>query len=546
MFSRESRVAAGSWHGPLLVAIYLFSRVDLLPNLRSPIVGWRPADLASIALNFSRNGMNLLHPQVLWGGRGPGYVEMEFPLVPFVTGMLYRLFGVHEWLNLVIPIPVGLALVGVTYLLAHRLAGRTAALIAGATVAVSPTLVMLTTTGLWPDPPMLLCSTLGLYLLVRWTEEGRLRDLAFGACSISLAVLLKPTALHVGLPVFVLLWHRFGRSFWRAPAFWGLGAVALLPSILWYWHAYQLGVHYGNTFGILGAGYSKLGNLDLLAQPRFHLQVLYRTAAYHLTPFAALAGAAGAWIIARGPRESSATFQRSGPLLLSWLTATVVCLLVSAGGAQDAHYQYCLPVLPVGAVLAGIGIDALLRAARLEPSRPLSLGTRLARLPLAGGGLRRFPALAGVTLAVLFTLNAALATRRFRFYDRIAENIVWEQKKVAGTRVKSLTPTGSLLVVADAAMDAHTPETSMTPPDVFYFSDRRGWYLSLAWLDDEQLEHLRAQGAEYLVIAGQSITDYRRNHEQMVRYLSTKYQKLMDDPDALVFALRSSPVTSAR
>jgi hypothetical protein len=439
--------------------------------------------------------------------------------------------------------------VGVTYVLARRLAGGTAALMAGATVAVSPTLVMLTTTGLWPDPPMLLCSTLGLYLLVLWTEEGRFRDLAFGACSVSLAVLLKPTALHVGLPILLLFWHKFGRSFWKAPAFWGLGAAALLPPILWYRHAHQLGLHYGNTFGILDAGYSKLGSLNLLAQPRFHLQVLYRTAAYHLTPFAALACAAGALAVTWRRRESSTTHRRSGPFLLSWLAATIVCLVVSGGGVQAAHYQYCLPVLPVGAVLAGIGVDALLRALRdaahRAPSPSLSPSSRLVRLAFAGSGLRRFAALAGVTLAALFALNAALAAHRFRFYDRIAENVVWEQKKVAGTRVKSLTPAGSLLVVADAAMDAQTPETSMTPPDIFYFSDRRGWYLSLAWLDDEHLDRLRAQGAQYLVIAGQSIADYRRNHEQMVRYLSAKYQKLLDDPDALVFALRSSPTTSA-
>ena len=46
--------------------------------------GWREADNASVAMNFYRNDFDLLHPQIYWGGDGPGYVEMEFPLVQFL------------------------------------------------------------------------------------------------------------------------------------------------------------------------------------------------------------------------------------------------------------------------------------------------------------------------------------------------------------------------------------------------------------------------------------------------------------------------------
>lgn len=37
--------------------------------------------------------MNILYPRVDWRGDTPGYVEMEFPALPWVAGGLYHLFG---------------------------------------------------------------------------------------------------------------------------------------------------------------------------------------------------------------------------------------------------------------------------------------------------------------------------------------------------------------------------------------------------------------------------------------------------------------------
>ncbi|HEY4784811.1 MAG TPA: hypothetical protein VIH57_02125, partial [Bacteroidales bacterium] len=36
---------------------------------------WRENDVASIARNYYRGGMDFLHPQIDWRGTGPGYAE---------------------------------------------------------------------------------------------------------------------------------------------------------------------------------------------------------------------------------------------------------------------------------------------------------------------------------------------------------------------------------------------------------------------------------------------------------------------------------------
>jgi hypothetical protein len=53
---------------------------------------WRESDMASIARNYFRNGMDFSHPQIDWDGSGPGYTESEFPIYPYLLALSYKLF----------------------------------------------------------------------------------------------------------------------------------------------------------------------------------------------------------------------------------------------------------------------------------------------------------------------------------------------------------------------------------------------------------------------------------------------------------------------
>src|SRR5262245_7697315 len=72
--------------------IIILALLIRLPLLLTPLSyssdTWRQADTASIAHNFV-GSYNLLYPQIHWGGSGPGYVETEFQLYPFIVALLY-------------------------------------------------------------------------------------------------------------------------------------------------------------------------------------------------------------------------------------------------------------------------------------------------------------------------------------------------------------------------------------------------------------------------------------------------------------------------
>jgi len=499
----------------LLLCAYALARWDLIQHWDSPVFGWRPADLASIALSYYRNGFHFAYPQVFWGGNGPGYVEMEFPIVPFVTGFLLKLLGVHEFVFVLLPLLCGFGLVWITYRFGSYFFDAKAGVAGGLIVAAVPVLVMLTNQGQYADPPMVFFASLGLYWFVLWSDDGGWARLAAGTACVALAVLVKLTGLYIGVPIAYLLWRRFGSAVWKAPELWATGAGVLVPTALWYVHAHHLYTEYHNTFGILGAGYSKFGSTSLLTSPRFYLQQAWRVALYHLTPIGAVGFLVG---LAIAKRERVI-------LVFSWLLALAIYTLVTAGGVEAGHYHYLLPLLPCLAMVAGAGMSALFERAVAAAERHG----------------RRLGSVAAAVLLVLFAANAAVAGELFVRRDRSNDSPNWLKKKLTGQRLKPLIRPGALLIVVDTQMDDVTPERSMTPPDVFYFSDRRGWYLSVAWLDQQKIEERRALGARYLVVSGNSALQFKSIRPDMHAFLSSKYRTLMDDQDGLLFDLGAGP-----
>ena len=85
--------------GALALAAILLLGIGLrLLYITSPLLDahrWRQIDTAVMARYFYEDSLNPLYPQVNWGG-ARGYVESEFPLVPFIAALLYFAFGPDE------------------------------------------------------------------------------------------------------------------------------------------------------------------------------------------------------------------------------------------------------------------------------------------------------------------------------------------------------------------------------------------------------------------------------------------------------------------
>ena len=112
-----------------------------------------------------------------------------------------------------------------------------------------------------------------------------------------------------------------------------------------------------------------------------------------------------------------------------------------------------------------------------------------------------------------------------------------EGKQLTGFKVAELTRPGSLIIVADHEMDGRTPQTWMTPPEVFFFGNRRGWYLTLSYATPERIEELRTKGAGYFVVSAHSLTQYAGEHTALDAYLSEHFRKI-NEQDGIIYDLR--------
>ncbi len=107
----------------ILLSLIFLQLLLTLNHITSPFLdyhAWRQADTAAIARNFYHNGFNILYPQIDWGGAGPGYVETEFQLVPFLTAVLYQLFGVHDYVARLVAISFSILSIYLIYKLSYK------------------------------------------------------------------------------------------------------------------------------------------------------------------------------------------------------------------------------------------------------------------------------------------------------------------------------------------------------------------------------------------------------------------------------------------
>ena len=217
------------------------------------------------------------------------------------------------------------------------------------------------------------------------------------------------------------------------------------------------------------------------------------------------------------------TVPDQSPFVFVWLAAVSIHALVAFSGLRYAgHIGYLLTILPVCNLIGGLGVQAALGSLR----RVLGQRWRPAVLvPLM------------VAFSLLVVLNTVAASDRFNNRDLGVENALVRGRQLTGFKVAELTRPGSLIIVADDEMDGLTPQTWMTPPDVFYFGNRRGWYFTFSWATPERIEEARKKGAEYFVVSAQSLEKYADKYSELDAYLSQHFRKISDQ-DGIIYDLR--------
>lgn len=442
-------------HRNLALLIGIVAVIVRLLAIDQPFIdewSWRQSDVASIARNYFQHGFQFAYPQIDWAGDQPGYVGTEFPILPFVAAVCYKFTGVHEWVGRVQAVILFALALPFFFLLLRGIFGATAATWAIFFYSFAP-LNIFAGRAFMPDVPSLGLALIGLYLFWCWIEQERSIPLWIAAAFVSLSILIKLPTIIIGAPLLCLAWQKFGGRFLRQPSLWFFAAIALLPSLVWYWHAHQVAEEfYPHHF--FGAGGVRLEN------PSWYWTIAKLIATSNLTPLILIAAVLGAFMT----RST-----RAARLFHAWLFSMILFIIVVGYGNRHSWYQ--LPLIPIAAAFAGAA--CALVAVKVE--------SRGAKISLS------------ILLASCFGILSLVYARPF--YRPLAG-----QLRDAGLELKRTTAPDSLIVAADTG-----------DPAIFYYAERKGWHFLEKDaiyegnpLDSAQviadLTNLRKRGATHLVL----------------------------------------------
>jgi 4-amino-4-deoxy-L-arabinose transferase-like glycosyltransferase len=449
-------------------------------HFQSPFVdahAWRALDTAAMARNFYEGSFIPFDPMVDWGGR-QGYLEAEFPLVPAIIAVLYRLFGFHELIGRAVIIAFSVGLVWAVYRLAMALDGRPAmARGAAFLMAISPAAVFFGRIVI-PDTPMVFFTVVALVGFAEFARHDSNAWLATAVVSLTLACLLKLPAVFVGPAIAVLLVQARGWQVFRDPRVWVAGVLPLALTAAWYWRAHLVFERTGLTMGILGAPtkmypasispgpwpsvYAKWSTAALLADVSFYERMFMRFYHMLLLPIG-FAGAVIGGVIWRGHGRAA---------IATWLLSLVAFFFI-AGEVHRVHEYYQLPFVVIGALYFGAAARPWFDGTSVQSW----IGTGPWRLATYG---------AAVTLVALASVYASGVTQLFFSPRGGAERMLQ-----AGRWIDVATEDNDLAIVVD--------DYGIMSPILLYFAHLKGWSFEPGDLSPQVIEGLRQRGARYFV-----------------------------------------------
>ncbi len=452
----------------VVIAIGMLAVAVRLMFIDQPYVdhwSWRQSDVAAIARNFYDGGFRFAYPQIDWAGNATGYVGTEFPILPFVAAICYKFAGIHEWIGRSQAVILFAVSLPFFFLLVREIFGSTAAVWATFFFSFTP-LNIFAGRSFMPDVPSLSLAIIGLYFFLRWTHDQKWTPFFAAAIAISLSILIKVTSIVIAAPLaylavagigdpgrreMKLVRNRDHRSRLQLLLF---IAITIVPSAIWYWHAYQIAQRfYPHHF--FGAGGIRIESFS------WYWHVALQTAVSSLTPVLAIMALIGLFVPQSRDRKYSRLFHW-------WLVAMM--LFIIAVGYGNRHRWYQLPMVPITAGFAGAACAFF---ASKIPSRP-----------------------ATIILSILLVSSFAILSY---VYVRPLYESSAAQLRDAGLKLNKITPSNALIVAAD-----------MGDPTIFYYSQRKGWH----FLEEDgiyqgtpsdskdaivDLEKLRRRGATHVV-----------------------------------------------
>jgi hypothetical protein len=474
------------------ILIIISGFIARLINVTGPILEvamWRQCATASIARNFYYHGMNIFYPQVLTGGATEGYIgETEFHLYPFTIAILYKFFGVHEYLGRLVSILAFCGGAFFLYKLARKYTNEMIAIIALLFYTFNP-YIFFYSRAFQPESTMLFLSITMLYFFSEWIDkEGWWRFALMTLCATA-AFLVKIPTICLGLPLLYLCLKKYRINFLLQWRLWLFAVISLVPIILWCKHSSYLksmnGLSWGNFY---------LSSYLIYIDPQFYVKVFFTEVVEKCLIYI------GGIFLVLG---IVFTFRNKEIRFIHyWLLAIIAFFFI--GAEKTAHHTYyTIPIIAPASVLVGYTIS---NSVKLINEYKVTGKTR-------------------VVLLILFVSMAA--SLPFISYHKITGRY----------KAKRLAKDYSIYEVGKEA-DEILPKDSLIVgclwggPEILYYSNRRGWAMNIIGCSIGSIEDLRQKGAKYFVTTAQEAID-----SSVLEYLKNKCETIRSTNEYLIVKL---------
>ncbi len=457
-----------------LLGILMTALAFRLWHIDVPLIdahSWRQVTNADIARHFAEGSLDLFRPRVSWGGVD-GVVGMEFPLLQWLTGVLWRLTGEAQIVARLVAVVFSIAGVAALYALGARLFGRAAGLASAALMAVAPSITFFGRSFL-SDTPMLTFMIAAVWAWDVYFERPSWRRAIGAGALTALAALVKLPAILVLAPIAGAGW-RYLR--WRVVAdakTWAALTAAVLLVAAWYWHADRIFLETGLTQAVFRpsgtyppdvapavtfVSVSHWATKARLLSRESWFEFLDRFWMLHLTVIGAAGALVGWWQARLRPGRSAADM---------WALGAAALFLAEIEG-QYWHEFHQLPLLPPLLLYFGVAAAPLFEAdwrRRVFPGR--------------WGG----PALVAIGLVVgVQGLRASGAELHLYRPDNLQETFA-----TAGDAFRRATDPAGLMVALD--YDEGGANSAM----LLYFAHRQGWSFDVRSISSGEIEWLRTK-----------------------------------------------------
>lgn len=469
----------------LILLLALFLRLYKLDIPLADHHSWRQADTAAVARNYIKEGWNFFLPKIdnmvpLNTGlpNDQRLFLVEPPVYNSVVAGVYSVLGINiKWARLVSLI-FSLGSIVFLYLIAKFYFGEKTALLSSLFFAILPFNVFYSRVVL-PEP-MILFLTLGMfYFCLRWLETDSLPTYVLFVIFSSLSFSQKSFPLFLNLPIFYLVFKKFGFSFLKQWKLYLWLVVAFLPIISWrLWISrFPEGIP---------------SNLWLFNRDNIRFK-----GAFFYWIFAERIGKLilGYWGTALFLLGLIIKPKKEGWFFHLWLLSLLIFVTVFAAG-NVTHDYYQVPLIPILCIFLGKGGSWLLFE-RHE-------------------GISKF--LSAICFFVIIGFSLAFSWYDVRGFYNIQGGV-----DLAGVAVDELTPKNSLVITGDS-----------NDATLLYNTNRWGWtagHVSLFSNTEQTIKDLREKGATVYV------TTKLDRSSQFGKYMLKNYPILKETDQYVIFDL---------